>query len=352
MFRQLLIVGLLLVMVMVTVSAQDSELTDQDLELVTYISQAFARLNTVETYTISGEQTSVLDIAAPLTEGRTGTEQASVHLMHVRVSPGGIVVGMRGAVQLELAITTDASSPEIKAIFLLDYIFLDNHFYVRRSIESDAPEIVRSDYDGLWLDIDMVDLLGEEADVIDGVLQIDIAAFTRPGRTQILTVLPVNESSVQTITEMESLTENGQVYRVFQVTHEPVGLIPENVSELLDTIEEYRQAFETDMTDYGIPDSPLIPNVIADTETLLETIEIEQQIWIHAQDQVPYRVIVRQNFDAIYSALINMFGYESEISPIYMTTEDMMYTNINEPFDLTLPEDVIPIPAAEWAGIE
>jgi len=330
MFRKvclLIVLGLMLVVPSHPISAQDTP----DPELVNYVVGAFEQLNAVESYGVSGSQTTAMEM---MYEGSAIDVSAeSTFDAQFQPTSGGNIKAAVATVNgdVDLAAGGEAASISVTA----EVIFIALKQYFR--LEIDAPAGAGLDVPYEWYVIDMSELAGvtEEAGI-----DFDVLAQTTGNKFLSDLYIPITSDAVQAIREEAPEVLDGREYRVFSVTIAPEGTVPDELGNLLDVAELQAQL---EAAEGGAnSDAALLANI----DQLMDAMTITEAIWIDVETGLPFHVIL----EADYSEMLPLMGeIDPELAGVTGSLEkfsDVTIDNINAPFSVELPADATSLPAS------
>ncbi len=293
---------MLCVMIVPQVVAQDDDLSDEDLELVEYVDDAFNKVLTFDSTFMSGIQTIEQVIVAGGQEVTQNIVQdMSGWLTFSDMAPEGIdltlVQTLEQIVGLQV-VTVDLS---------MDMRLVEEVLYVR--VYDLAPELEAIFPDG-WVNVN------EDAASVPGFELINPEQMTSGATSGIM--LPFNEATVITIEELNrEMLEDDSEARVFEIELDPLALLE---------FEEMQAAlgmFNDDQL--GVDMESLMQDMMAGATYTV-------QAWVDAEEHVLRRVEVTLAVDT----QIDMLGQSMDLAQT--TFNNLTYSDFNEPVEIELPE--------------
>ena len=329
MLKRVLLLGCLLCMMVMPAQAQEV-----DQELVDYVAGAMQTLSLQDSYTMTGSQ--VQQINADASNGTIAldfTWQLYPQQEDLPTAARGVITTrIKGEVESMVEGTT----------FSQEVIYTDRTYYTRYTVAE--GDLAADALPQGWVYISL-DELAEQLEAVG--LEIDPADFLQMAtrNNAVLPYLPpVNSSTVQSISEADSDTLNGEAVRVFDVELSYAGLIP---TEFVETLGEIIMSLTPEDESLGFPE----------VQALLEEIgagfTIQQRIWIGEDDQLPRRMTMEIDGDwgNLFAQVGEFIGGEMPEGE-FGTTLTIDFSNFNEPFEITPPEDAESFTETFFAGLQ
>ncbi len=339
--RFMLVVGIVLSMglIAVTISAQEDELTEQELIHVSYLEAAFQSLNELNSFTIDGKQSMLMTMSMP--EG-AGTLDAQIALAwQIVPQQDGNIEAAAGSATMTLAVVTAGTDApeEMSMVMTADTIFLDMKQYFHITIESEDEDL-NGAYPDMWFEIDMADYIAEMEQLNGGAIDLDFETLSGLVGNEYTSkyVIPVNVDTVRSITEEDSVTRDDVTYRVFSMDIDPRGTIPAEFSSVVTMAELYAEA--------GLAGDSPEAGILANLSEILDNLIVQQVIWVDTSTGLPARVVLDQDYSALFDVLSDIDSTMDIDSGQFRLTSDVELIDIDAPFTVEPPDDTFPIPAS------
>jgi hypothetical protein len=311
-----LFLTVLIVLLVMPVQAQESELVD-------YVQTAFRNLYSHGTYTIEGgqivrmeasaDETVNLDISSDFQWVLGTDDEGDIHAASGTIN---------ATVDMEMAFEAMTMN------MMQQVVFYENRYYFTTSVES-AGETMEEG----WSLIDLNNLDQAYLDEID-VEEIDFDVIQEQMGNQFMSdyIIPVTPETVASITELDSITEEGRTLRTFDIEIDYLGLLNEDFDSVLESLAVLQ----------GIN-----PIEMAQTEGFIrqfaEAISASQVVYIDVQAQLPHRVVVMVTFDfgTILRAQMEEDGIEDMVMEMEITTT---FSDVGAPFSVSPPKRYVELP--------
>jgi len=269
--RALLLLVLMVGVVVGGVSAQEDTISEDELDLIDYVAEAFDNMSDLETVSTEADQTIEQTIEAA---GQT-IEQTIVQTV-TGVTIFGDDLALESTVVQE--ITTVAGFQNITVDMTMDMIALNESLWVR---VRDVSAIVANQFPSGWVD------LADNPTAIPGMEMFDIDQMLQ--QTNSALNYPITAESVSSIVEADGDEIDGQAMRVFEIAIDWEGFIASDEFEII------RSMF-----------NPGVGNVDVDAmmEQMFEGATIELVVFIGEDDELVHQVDIVMNIDAAIEDVI------------------------------------------------
>jgi hypothetical protein len=217
---------------------------------------------------------------------------------------------------------------------LADIVFIDLKQYFR--LQVDAPAEADLNIPDDWFVMDLTELEGVETGM---AVDFELLAQASGNRFMTDLYIPANEDTIKTIEENPSETIDGQEYRVFTVTINPEGTIPEELSGFLDTAELEAQI---EMAEGSTDEDTAL---IAQLDEMMDAVVIREQIWIDVESGLPHHIILNADYSGLFAVMGEIDPELGGIDGSMRKFSDVTIEDINAPFTAEVPKDAVPIPA-------
>jgi hypothetical protein len=343
-FRSLalaLSVVLLLALAGGAVSAQQDILSPEEQARVTYIMSAFDALNGLDTYTIRGEQSMLMDMQ--MMEGSVAFDAQIALTWQIVPRPDGNIESAAGTVEATMIMSFDvpgSETEEMEMLLVAESIFLDMRQYFHLTIESDMEE-VNNAFPDMWFVINVEEYIAALQDAGGGFIDIDFELLSSMAGNEYASkyIIPVNPETVRSITEEDVITIEGITYRVFSMEIDPRGLIPDEFVGFVALAEQYA---ESGVASGAETDQDAV--ILANLSEIMDSLVVRQAVWINTTSGLPHRVVLDQDYSALLT-LISQTDPEFELSGGEMRlTSDVKLVDINVPFTTKPPDNAFEIP--------
>lgn len=298
------LIVILILMTMPVVQAQDDSLTDDELELVNYVSDSLNKLTALTSIYLEGTQVIEQDIRA---QGQT-ILQTITQDMTGWVLLEDLVANAMDMTTLEGIAASYDPGQDVDLGFSMDMRLLDGVLYMR---VYDVPVELAGLYPDGWINFTEDGNLYQGFQLLNPEQLTNVAAST--GMTNVY-----NENTVTGIEELESETlDDGTEVRVFSITLDAVAVFED------DSTESMLSALNLDSL--GVDTETLMNDMLANAEYFV-TIRIDSETDLAAE------IAILLNIDTE----LTLQGITLDF--IQNMTADFSYSRFNEEFEISAPD--------------
>lgn len=298
------LIVILILMTMPVVQAQDDSLTDDELELVNYVSDSLNKLTALTSIYLEGTQVIEQDIRA---QGQT-ILQTITQDMTGWVLLEDLVANAMDMTTLEGISASYDPGQDVDLGFSMDMRLLDGVLYMR---VYDVPIELAGLYPDGWINFTEDGNLYQGFQLLNPEQLTNVAAST--GMTNVY-----NENTVTSIEELESETlEDGTEVRVFSITLDAVAVFEDDATESM--------LSALNLESLGVDTDTLLNDMLANAEYLV-TIRIDSETDLAAE------IAILLNIDTE----LTLQGITLDF--IQNMTADFSYSRFNEDVDISAPD--------------
>ena len=304
--------GLLLILVLALAAPAAAQDNDSAAQLE-FVVEAFENFAALSSYTISGEQVVDQEMTIP----GQGTMQTYIEstLFYQIGQTDGQMTQLKGEMSMATEYSGDAFDEPMALTMRMQYRLVDEVYYIRYEMNYPGMENVFPDE---WLSFSLSEFTDLMQDV-PGMESLDLSALMElTGNQNAQMLMPITAENLISLTELEGETLDGQPMRVFEIELDYADML--NMAGL-----------------EGI--TALVPSEIDLTE-LAETIPFIQTVWIGADDQLPYRVVMAADYD-MSDFFTQMMGGDMQTEMVQTMNSDMVLGDFDAPFEVEAPASSI-----------
>ncbi|MDX1995548.1 MAG: hypothetical protein SF029_24405 [bacterium] len=304
----LLLVGVLMLALVGSVSAQGTTFSDEELEAIEFVSEAVDTFLALESYTAEGENVLAQDISIA---GTTITQELVQELAgDYAIDEDGMV---SAAVTINQTIDQVGAGMNISGGMVMEIVVAEETLYAR---VSDTTGAMAGMFPDGWVNVN------ENPNAIAGMSAINTDQYVNLFSSQV--GYPVNEDSIDAITELDSVEgEDGQELRVFVVEYN-VDYLDESGA-----LDQALGAF--DFTQFGLSQE----DADALIESFLDGMELKTTMRIGADDGLIYGLDSDMQVEAEFSGAIT----QGQTMTIAQTvTYAIRFSGFNEPVEIDVPD--------------
>ncbi len=305
--KQLLFFCLIVILILLTmpvVQAQDDSLTDDELDLVNYVSDSLNKLTSMTSIYLEGTQIIEQDIRA---QGQTILQTISQD-MTGWVLLEDLVANAMDMTTLEGISASYDPGQDVDLAFSMDMRLLDGVLYMR---VYDVPIELAGLYPDGWINFTEDGALYQGFQLLNPEQLTNVAAST--GMTNIY-----NENTVTSIEELDSETlDDGTEVRVFSISLDAVAVFED------DSTESMLSALNLDSL--GVDGDTLLNDMLANAEYLV-TLRIDSETDLAAEVEVTLNIDTELTLQGI------------TLDFIQNMTAAFNYSRFNEEFEISVPD--------------
>lgn len=305
-----LLTGLLLLVLVAPLFAQDAALTDAELELVEYVSNATTNTLALSSYTASGTMSITQHI-----EPESATPGiAEVNQEVEQTINGQMLMSEDGEISANMVIEqnivmTLTGQPETNITQTIEIVVFDGNLYLRFS---NLSPLLENLFPQDWVNLNENPnaFPGSEVIVADQYVQAIQASLA----------LPLSEELINSIEELAEETMDGQTMRVFQMDINPVALFAsEEMGTAMGMFNMQAMGVTTEeaMIAFG------------------EKMQMQLLLYVGVEDE-----LVHYQETYITVDELDMSGMMNQTTPVYLSQEittAITYSDFNAPVTIEAP---------------